>query len=259
MSEPVVLWEDRDAVAVVTINRPKVLNALNAEVMESLIALLRERGSRPGLRAIVITGAGDRSFVAGADIAGMASFTAEQAERFAAMGHTLGLTIEALPVPVIAAVHGDALGGGLGLVAACDLAVADEGARLGTPEIKVGLFPYIITAVLQRIVSRRALLELMFTGDRIDAARAESLGLVNRVAPAGRSLEVALELADKVAGQSRAILALGKRSFYEAADLPLHSALELLTGRLTVNMLTEDAMEGVAAFLGRRPPEWKHR
>jgi enoyl-CoA hydratase/carnithine racemase len=182
-----------------------------------------------------------------------------EAERGRARYAALLEALQSLPVPVIAAVHGDALGGGLGLVAACDLAVADEGARLGTPEIKVGLFPYIITAVLQRIVSRRALLELMFTGDRIDAARAESLGLVNRVAPAGRSLEVALELADKVAGQSRAILALGKRSFYEAADLPLHSALELLTGRLTVNMLTEDAMEGVAAFLGRRPPEWKHR
>ncbi len=252
--------EDRPGVRILFLNRPERRNALSGELIEALHAELAAAGADGGVRCVVLAGRG-ASFCAGGDLAGgmMPDGGIVEAERGRARYAALLEALQSLPVPVIAAVHGDALGGGLGLVAACDLAVADEGARLGTPEIKVGLFPYIITAVLQRIVSRRALLELMFTGDRIDAARAESLGLVNRVAPAGRSLEVALELADKVAGQSRAILALGKRSFYEAADLPLHSALELLTGRLTVNMLTEDAMEGVAAFLGRRPPEWKHR
>lgn len=256
----VVEIEDRPGVRVVFLNRPERRNALSGELIEALHAALADAGADASVRCVVLAGRG-AAFCAGGDLAG--GLTPEggvvAAERQRARYASLLEAIQALPVPVVAAVHGDALGGGLGLVAACDLAVAEETSRLGTPEIRVGLFPYIITAVLQRVVPRRALLELMFTGERVNARRAETLGLVNRVVDAGGALDGALELAGRIAGQSRAILSLGKRSFYEAADLPLHSALELLNGRLTLNMLTEDAMEGVGAFLARRPPEWKHR
>jgi enoyl-CoA hydratase/carnithine racemase len=161
--------------------------------------------------------------------------------------------------PVIAAVQGDAMGGGIGIVAACDLAVVDAEAKLGTPEIKVGLFPFVISAALQRNVPRKALMELLLTGGRLDAARAVELGLANRVAPAGRALDEALALAGEIASKSKAIVTLGKRAFHQAADLPYEAALELLNGRLTVNLLTEDAMEGIGAFLGKRAPAWKDR
>jgi enoyl-CoA hydratase len=256
MSEPVVLWEDRDAVALVTINRPKVLNALNAEVMESLIALLRERGSRPGLRAIVLTGAGDRSFVAGADIAGMASFTAEQAERFAAMGHTLGLTIEALPVPVIAAVQGFCLGGGCELALACDFILAGPKARFGQPEVRLGVIPgFGGTQRLARRCGSALALDLCLTGRQIGADEALRIGLVSRVVE-GDVVEAALAAATEIAANSPFAVRMVRRAILENVDADLDVGLAAERSLFALCFASPEQAEGMAAFLGKRPPSW---
>lgn len=243
-----------------TLDRPERRNALSPALIEALLEALAEADADPSVRAVVLTGAGT-AFCAGGDLAGGLQgdggiLAAEAArDRFV----DLMKALPALGTPVVAAAQGDALGGGLGLLAACDLAVVDAGARLGTPEIRLGLFPWIILAVLQRHVGRKALLEMVLTGEKIDAERAVALGLANRVAPAGTAVAEAEALARTVASRSAAIVGLGKRTFHEVSELGYDAALRQLAGRLTVNLMTEDAGEGIAAFLQRRPPEWKDR
>ena len=163
------------------------------------------------------------------------------------------------PKPVIAAVNGDALGGGFGLAMACDLVVADDRARMGTPEIRLGLFPHVILAVLKKNIGRKHLMEMILTGEKFGMARATELGIVNRVAAEGELEACALELAELVASRSPAILALGKAAFNAIEDMSFEQALAYMHTQLTLNLLTEDAMEGVAAFLQKRPPEWRGR
>lgn len=253
--------EDRDGVAVLFLNRPERRNALSGELIDALGAALDAADADPAVRAIVLAGRG-KAFCAGGDLAGgfgqgLEGVIAQEDAR-AGFGDLLA-RIPRLGRPVIAAVHGQAYGGGLGLVAACDLVVVDAEAKLGTPEIKVGLFPFVITAALQRCVPKRALLEMMLVGEPITAEDAVRLGLANRVAPAGDALEVAVQMASVIASRSRAIVGLGKRAFHQVADLSYEDALRVLNGRLSINLLTEDAMEGIAAFLARRDPEWKDR
>jgi enoyl-CoA hydratase len=259
--EALVLSETRERVAVLTLNRPERRNALSQALIEALAEALAAAAADEGVGAVVITGAGERAFCAGGDLAGglggaegaLATHRkrGEYAELLAGL-HTLGK-------PVIAAVNGDALGGGFGLAIACDLAVADEGARLGTPEINVGLFPMMITAELARNLPRKILLEMVFSGRLLSAEEARAWGMINRVAPAGRALEAALELAAGIAAKSPAVLKLGKDAFYQTADLPLEAALRVLHFQLELNLQAEDAMEGIAAFLQKRPPQWKGR
>jgi enoyl-CoA hydratase/carnithine racemase len=170
--------------------------------------------------------------------------------------------LAALPkarVPLVAAVNGDALGGGLGLAAACDIVVADVNARMGTPEVKVGLFPWIILAALQRDVPRKPLMEMVLTGGRWTAEEARGFGLVNRVAEEGKALTEAVALAQRVAARSPAVIAWGKKAFYRVEDQPYEDALAYMHAQLSLNLLTEDAMEGVTAFLQKREPRWKGR
>jgi enoyl-CoA hydratase len=255
-----VLREDAGGIAVLTLNRPDRRNALSGALIDAVIEALGAVDRDPAIRVAVLTGAGT-TFCAGGDLAdGMSAGGGildghAQRGRFA---EALG-ALRKTRVPVIAAVNGDALGGGCGLAAACDLVVADAEAKLGTPEIKLGLFPWIILAVLQRDVPRKALLEAALTGEKWTAERARELGLVNRVAPAGQAGAEARALAERIAAQSPAIVALGKRAFHAIADLDLDHALAHMHSQLTLNLLTEDAAEGVAAFLQRRPPTWKGR
>lgn len=251
---------DEGGIAILTLNRPERRNALSGALVDELLVVLDAIEADGSVRVAILTGSG-KAFCAGGDLAdgmGMSDgfLAAHQGRgRFA----DVLARIPRLRVPVIAALNGDALGGGCGLAAACDLVVADPEAHLGTPEIKLGLFPWIILAVLQRQVAKKPLMELVLTGAKIDAARAVELGLVNRVSAPGAVLDEAKALAAEIAAKSPAVVALGKAAFHLASDLDYDTALRYLHTQLTLNLLTEDAAEGVAAFLQRREPNWKGR
>ncbi len=255
----VVERRDEGAVAILALNRPKRRNALSGQLIEELAGALAEVADDDSIRAVVLTGRG-KAFCAGGDLAdGLSGDGFVAAHRGRGRYAELLALLPRLRVPVIAALNGDALGGGLGLAAACDVVVADSEARLGTPEVKVGLFPWIILAVLQRDVPRKPLLELVLTGGRWSAEEAKSHGLVNHVAPVGTALQMALEVAGVMASRSPAVLAWGKQAFYRIADQDYEDALAYMHAQLSLNLLTEDAMEGVAAFLQKREPQWKGR
>jgi len=246
-------------VAVLTIDRPRQRNALSAEVVQELLRRVSEADADPAVRAVVITGAGDKVFSAGGDLSGLQGDGPLAAHDGRRAYGTLLLALQGCRKPSVARVNGHALAGGLGLLLACDLAVCAHDAEFGTPEIDVGLFPMMLMALLQRHVGRKRALELVLTGERISAARAVELGLVNRAVPRASLDEAAFGLARTLAGKSQATLALGRRAFYTAEDLPLAQALEYLASQLTLNVGLEDAAEGVGAFLEKRAPQWRDR
>lgn len=251
-----IRYETRGRRATLTIDDEERRNPLTNVAMAELAEAVRTAGADDEVRVIVVTGAGDKTFSAGGDLAGgfVDAPLADHAERGALAD--LFRAMRRCPKPIIARVNGHAFGGGLGLVAASDLAICSEDASLGTPEISLGLWPMMITAVLKPLVPRRALLEMMLVGRRFDAAEAERLGLVNAVVAAS-DLDAAVDdLVDTLAAQSPAAIALGKEAFYAVEDMDIDTALDHLHLGLTAIATTEDAAEGVAAFLEKRPPEW---
>ncbi|WP_342381134.1 enoyl-CoA hydratase-related protein [Myxococcus stipitatus] len=255
-----VLYEVQGPQALLTINRPKARNALSPSVVKALMDGLERADADSAVRVVVLTGAGEKVFCAGGDLGQMtgdAGFLSTHEGR-RSYGKLLA-RFQDVRKPTVARVNGHALAGGLGLVLACDLAVAVDGADLGTPEIDVGLFPMMMMALLQRHVGRKRALELVLTGDRLPAREALSLGLLNRVVPVAELDGAVTALAQKLAGKSQSVLALGRRAFFTAEDLPLPAALEFLSSQLSLNVLAEDAAEGVSAFLEKRPPQWKDR
>jgi enoyl-CoA hydratase/carnithine racemase len=249
-----------NGVVTVLLNRPERRNALSGELVAALLDVVHRLNADRTVRVVLLHGAG-KSFCAGGDLAGGLSggggavAAHQERSRYA----DLLLAIQQSRLIWVAAVHGDALGGGLGLAVVCDLVVADEEARFGTPEIQVGLFPWIILAVLQRNVPRKVLMEMVVLGEKFPSSQALSRGLVNRVVPAGQALAHAEELAKLVAGKAPVPLELGKAAFYQVSDLDTADALRFLSTQLSLNLLTEDALEGVAAFLQKREPTWKGR
>jgi enoyl-CoA hydratase/carnithine racemase len=208
----------------------------------------------------VITGDGDRAFSAGGDLGGM-SGDASRVAQHEARG-ALPLLFQAMQEcskPIVARVNGHALAGGFGLMLACDLVIAADDAEFGTPEINIGLWPYMISAVIQRNVPRKVALEMMLTGRRVTADEAGRWGIVNRVVPRSELDSAVDDLVGELASKSPVILALGKRSFYRSQDMSFDDALSYLHSMLTVNLEAEDVAEGVSAFLEKRPPEWKGR
>jgi len=254
-----VRYELDAGIATLTIDREAARNALSPGVVTGLKEGLERAGADANVRAIVLTGAGSRVFCAGGDLGGMSGdgFLAGHEGR-RAYGQLL-LAFQQVAKPTVARINGHALAGGLGLVLACDLAVATADAGFGTPEIDRGLFPMMVTALLQRHLGRKRALELVLSGDRLTAAQALEWGLLNTVVPADQLDAATAALAAKVGGKSLAILALGRRSFFTAEDLPLAQALEYLAAQLSLNVLTEDAAEGVTAFLEKRPAKWTDR
>jgi enoyl-CoA hydratase len=251
-----VRFEIRGPAAWVTIDREERRNALSPDVIDGLLDALRRASAAEEAVAIVLTGAGERAFCAGGDIGGFAADTAESAPA------AIARLVDAIwhhPKPTIARVNGRALGGGFGLMMACDLAVASSDVEVGMPEITLGLWPHVITAVVQRTVPRRLAIEMMTTGRRLGAEEALQRGLVNRVVPRSGLDSAVEELALEIAGKSPAIIGLGKRSFAGAEDLPFGPAIQHLKEMLAENLQMEDLAEGVSAFLQKRKPNWKGR
>ncbi len=260
MSEPDVLVHVADHVATLTINRPEKRNALSWSAMGDLRRAVADAKADPAVRVVVLTGAGDRAFCAGADLGGMAD-GGGFAELHEGRGELARLFRELweLGKPTIARVRGYALAGGFGLALACDLVVAADDATFATPEIDVGLWPHMITVPLTRSMPPKVALELMMTGRRVGAAEALRIGFVNRVVPVdgpGGLDEAVAELAATLSAKSPVALKLGRDSFYGAWDLAAEDALRLLHPQLTVTASTEDAAEGIAAFREKRPPRW---
>jgi enoyl-CoA hydratase len=246
--------------ATIALNRPDQRNPLSGGMLRDLVAAFRWAREDAGVRVIVLTGAGDKAFCAGADLG---SFNPDESEVQRHLGRhlfvELFMLMTELGKPVVGRINGHALAGGLGLATSCDINIAADSATFGTPEINVGVWPAMIQAVLMRNVPRKALLELLMLGDRIDARRALELGLVNRVVPFAELDAAVDDVASRLEKKSPIIMRLGRDSFYRAQDLDFRSALEYLQSQLTLVTLTEDTKEGVAAFFQKREPEFKGR
>lgn len=252
-------YEVTGQIARITLNREPARNAMSGPMVQAMIAALDRADADPAVRCVVLTGAGTRVFCSGADLSLLQAdgfLDAHESRRSFAQ---MLLRFQQLKKPSIARVNGHALAGGVGLMLACDLAVIVDSAGVGVPEIDRGLFPMMVLALLQRHVGRKRALELLLTGDRLSATQAREWGLVNRVVPADQLDTEVNALAERLAGKSLAVLALGRRSFFTAEDLPLAQSLEFLVDQLSINVLAEDAMEGVTAFLEKRPPKWNDR
>ena len=248
-----------DAVAVVTIDDPERRNPLSLETMGELTDAVRRAGADDAVRVIVLTGAGDRAFSAGGDLSG--GFVDSPLPDHHSRGVLADLfrAMRSNPKPIIGRINGVALGGGFGVAAACDITIAVSTARFGTPEINLGLWPMMISTVLLPLVPRKQLLEMMLVGRIIDATEARDLGIVNRVVATDQLDAAVAETVDQLCSKSPAALALGKASFYTMEGMDFDTALDHLHIGLTAVSFTEDAAEGVQAFLEKRPPEWKGR
>jgi enoyl-CoA hydratase len=253
-----LLWRVEDGVGIVTFNRPKVLNAMSARTFADLEQLLDAVERDPSVRALVFTGAGDKAFIAGADIAAMAQMGPVEARRFAETAHRLIERLERLPIPTIAAVNGFALGGGCEFAMGCDLVYASEKARFGQPEVTLGLTPgFGGTQRLTRRVGVMRALEMVLTGDHYDAARAKEMGLALEVLPADQLLPHAIAQAKKIAARSPIAIAVAKRVVHTGADADLGVANELERQAFAGLFGTDDAKEGMRAFVEKRPAQWK--
>jgi enoyl-CoA hydratase/carnithine racemase len=256
---PVLLRHDDAGIATLTLNRPEARNALSVELMARLQEALEAIDGDAAIRVVVIAGAGP-AFCAGHDLREIrANPGRAHYEALFAQCSRLMQTIVRLRKPVIARVHGVATAAGCQLVASCDLAVASEAARFATPGVNIGLFCSTPMVALSRAVGRKAAMEMLLTGDLVDAAQARALGLVNRVVPAGELEAETLRLARQIAGKSALTLSIGKEAFYRQAELPLAEAYAYASETMTRNMLARDAEEGIDAFLGKRKPVWQDR
>lgn len=249
------------AVTTLTIDRPEARNALDAATLDAMIAALAAADADPEVRVIVLTGAGDKAFCAGADLrSGLTSDpSALDGHEQRGLLRRLFATTEGLSTPVIGRINGHALAGGLGVALACDLLVAVEDATFGTPEVHVGLWPHVISALLVQHLGPKRALEWMMTGRRYPALEAERLGLVNRVVPRDQLDAAVADLAAELVRGAPLALALGRRSYLEARAMEPRSAMAYLHGMLDLQVQTEDAAEGIAAFLERRDPVWRGR
>jgi enoyl-CoA hydratase len=255
-----LLCEVNEQIATITLNRPKVLNALNAQVFDELEAAFTALGKDPAVRVILLTGAGEKAFAAGADINELAATDAVTGESKARRGQTVFRLIETCGKPVIACINGFALGGGCELAMACTLRLASETARLGQPEVKLGLVPgYGGTQRLPRLVGPSAALRLMLTAEMIGAAEALRIGLVDEVVPPERLMARAKELADAIVAMAPLAVAGCIEAVQRGSELGIDDAMKVeasIFGRLSG---TADKAEGTAAFLDKRPPRWTGR
>jgi enoyl-CoA hydratase/carnithine racemase len=247
-------------VATISLNQPDTRNALSDELLAELLAALEAARDDETVRCVVLTSTHDRVFSAGANLAGFAADVPLvhkhfATERFPRLFRLLG----ELGKPSICAANGHVLAGALGLALACDLVIAREGVRFGTPEINVGVFPFMIMALIYRNVPRKKTNELLLLGEQISAEEAERIGIVNRVVPADEFDAAVGEWAEKLAGKSPVMMRLGKDAMFRQLDMPFLEALDFLRSQLTIAFSTDDIQEGVKAFFEKRDPRWSGR
>jgi enoyl-CoA hydratase/carnithine racemase len=250
-----VLVAREGVLARITLNRPDKRNALSLELMEELLDALDTLGADPDVRAVVIEGAGV-AFSAGHDLSEMVGRDLPFYQRLFDVCTELMEKIHRLPQPVIAKVHGIATAAGCQLVAACDLAVAADDARFATPGVKIGLFCSTPMVPLSRAIGRKRALEMLLTGELIDANRALEWGLVNRVVPADQLDDAITDLVEAIARSSPLTVGIGKEAFYAQVELDEHRAYDLTKAVMAMNSMATDAQEGMGAFLEKRKPSW---
>lgn len=263
-SEPsysTLLYEKTGRVLWIRLNRPDKRNALSDVMLRELLSAFERADQDREAGCVVLTGAGEQAFCAGADLGGFGGGEDGILVQYEARGlfPELFLTMERSSKPIIAAVNGTCVAGGFGLMMACDLAVAKAGVKMGTPEIARGLFPFMISALITRAVPRRRALELMFMGELFLAEDAERWNIVNRVVPAESFTAEVQRYAEKVASYSPAVLRLGKHALANKEGMSLEGQLVFLQGLLSMNVMMEDAAEGISAFFDKRDPVWKGR
>lgn len=251
-----VTTERLDAVAIVSMNRPERRNALSLDLMRELDATLRELGADPSVRAVVLRGEG-AAFSAGHDLRELLDRDVEAYRAIFEACVQLMTTIQTIPQPVIAEVARVATAAGCQLVAACDLAVASTEATFATPGVRIGLFCSTPMVALSRAIGRKRALEMLLTGESIDAQTAAAWGLVNRVVPPERLRDETLALACKIAEAARVVVGIGKAAFYAQIDLDQDAAYAYTKEVMTMNAMASDAQEGMHAFVEKRPPTWK--
>ncbi len=255
-----LLYEVSGGVATVTLNRPEQRNALSGQMLAELVDAMGRVRDDEEVRAVVLTGAGEKVFCAGADLGGFAADAPLVAKHFSSdLFLEFFRMMPRLGKPSICAANGHVLAGGMGLALSCDLVIAREEATFGTPEINVGAFPYMIMAIIYRNVPRKRVNEMMLLGERISAQQALDYGLVNKVVPAAELDAAVEEWATKLASKSPVLMRLGHDAMHRQADMSLDDGLEYLRSQLSLTFSTEDIQEGVAAFFEKREPEWKGR
>lgn len=256
MSYENIRFASEGNIALVTLNRPQRRNALSLGLMQELIDCLSEIGSRRDLRVVILSATG-RVFSAGHDLAEMVGREISEYRKLFDVCTELMVKLQSIPQPVIAEVQGIATAAGCQLVATCDLAIASEDAAFATPGVKIGLFCTTPMVALSRVIGRKRTLEMLLTGELIDAHRAADWGLVNRVVAADRLQAETRQLASRIAEASGLVVALGKHAYYTQIDLDQPKAYDYAKEVMSMNSLAHDAQEGISAFLQKRSPRWK--
>jgi enoyl-CoA hydratase len=255
-----VSYEVEAGVATVTLDNPEKRNMLSAQMLAELVDAMKTARDDGDVRAVVLTGAGDKVFCAGADLGGFAADMPLVQKHFASdLFLEFFRLMPRLGKPSLCAANGHVLAGGMGLALSCDLLIAKEGATFGTPEINVGAFPYMIMAIIYRNVPRKKVNEMMLLGDRLSAEQAVEYGLANKVVPAADYDDAVADWAAKLASKSPVLMRLGHDAMYRQQDMALDDALEFLRSQLSLTFTTEDIVEGVTAFFEKRDPQWKGR
>jgi enoyl-CoA hydratase/carnithine racemase len=255
-----VAYEVAEGVATVTLNNPEKRNMLSGQMLTELVDAMKTARDSEDVRAVVLTGAGNKVFCAGADLGGFAAEVPLVAQHFASdLFLEFFRLMPRLGKPSLCAANGHVLAGGMGLALSCDLLIAKEGATFGTPEINVGAFPYMIMAIIYRNVPRKKVNEMMLLGERLSAEQAVEYGLANKVVPAAEFDSAVDEWAAKLASKSPVLMRLGHDAMYRQQDMAVDDALDYLRSQLSLTFTTEDIVEGVTAFFEKRDPQWKGR
>jgi enoyl-CoA hydratase len=255
-----LLYGVADGVATLTLNRPDQRNALSGQLLGELVDAMKSARDDERVRAVVLTGAGDKVFCAGADLGGFAADAPLVDKHFASDRFIeLFWLMAELGKPTLCAANGHVLAGGMGLALSCDLVIAKEGATFGTPEINVGAFPFMIMAIIYRNVPRKKVNEMLLLGERLTAEEAVEWGLINKVVPADEFEGAVTDWAGQLAAKSPVVMRLGHDAIYRQQDMAFGDALEYLRSQLSLALSTEDILEGVQAFFEKREPNWKGR